>query len=140
VFYTGYHECGWQQEDGPNPAEQARCHLNTHWTMAEKLWVKHTAEERTAAFHDCPQETLVDSRTDPANLNNWFVDHPQEDLQGTSIVSQDPQGLLSFLQRLLDRMALNGIYFMKSQGTLVANKSKSMVMPSRAFLILWQRS
>ena len=73
----------------------------------------------------------IDSRTDSANPNNWFIDHPREDLQGTSIVSQDPQGLSSFSRRLLDRMALDGTYLTKSQGVLVANKSRSVVTPSR---------
>jgi len=80
----------------------------------------------------------IDSRTDPANPNNWFVDHPREDLQGTSLVFQDPKGLSSFSQRLLDRMALDGAYFTKSQGILVANKSKFAVAHSGAFLIFRQ--
>ena len=84
----------------------------------------------TLSIHFSDVMAYIDSRTDSANLNNWFIDHPCEDLQGTSIISQDPQDLLSFSHRLLDRMALDGIYFTKSQGVLVANKSRSAVTPS----------
>ncbi|KAI9452391.1 hypothetical protein HD554DRAFT_827680, partial [Boletus coccyginus] len=64
----------------------------------------------------------IDSRTDPADPTMWFIDHPREDLQGTSIVSQDPKGLSLFSRQLLDKMTLNGSYFTKSQGALVACK------------------
>ncbi|KAH0825908.1 hypothetical protein J3R83DRAFT_7662 [Lanmaoa asiatica] len=70
----------------------------------------------------------IDSRTDPADPTMWFIDHPREDLQGTSIVSQDPKGLLLFSRQLLDRMTLDGTYFIKSQGTLVACKREHTVV------------
>lgn len=81
----------------------------------------------------------IDSRTDPANPNHWFIDHPREDLQGTSIVSQDPQGLGTFSRKLLERMASDGNYFTKSGGVLVPNKSKYAVTPSNDVLTLSQK-
>ncbi|KAF8549160.1 hypothetical protein OG21DRAFT_627578 [Imleria badia] len=64
----------------------------------------------------------IDSRTNPADPSMWFIDRPREDLQGTSIVSQDPKGLSLFSRQLLDKMTLNGTYFTQSQSTLVACK------------------
>ncbi|KAG9311149.1 hypothetical protein JVU11DRAFT_8215 [Chiua virens] len=68
--------------------------------------------------------SYIDSRTDPGNPSMWFVDHPREDLQGTSIVSQDPKGLLTFSRRLLDRLASDGTYFLDTKGSLVACQSQ----------------
>ena len=83
--------------------------------------------------------TYIDSRMDLANPNHWFIDHPWEDLQGTLIVSQDPQGLDTFSQKLLERMALDSNYFTKSRGVLVPNKSKYTVTPSNNVLTLSQK-
>ncbi|KAG6370425.1 hypothetical protein JVT61DRAFT_12038 [Boletus reticuloceps] len=49
--------------------------------------------------------SYIDSCTDPTNAKMWFVDHPQEDLQGTSVVSQDTSGLASFSMQLLEAVA-----------------------------------
>ena len=70
----------------------------------------------------------IDSRTHPANPNMWFVDHPREDLQGTSIVSQDRKGLSTFSNRLLDRLASDGTYFFSLQGDLVACKREHLLL------------
>ena len=67
--------------------------------------------------------SYIDSRTDPANPAMWFIDHPREDLQGTSVVSQDTKGLSTFSQRLLDKLTSDGTYFFNAEGGLVACKS-----------------
>lgn len=61
----------------------------------------------------------IDSRTDPADHSMWFIDHPREELQGTSIVSQDPNGLELFSRRLFSSMSQDGAFFTKSAGVLV---------------------
>ncbi|KAF8422586.1 hypothetical protein L210DRAFT_852295 [Boletus edulis BED1] len=64
----------------------------------------------------------IDSRTNPSNPTMWFIDHPREDLQGTSIVSQDSKGLSLLSRRLLDKMAVDATYFTRSEGVLIASK------------------
>ncbi|KAH0836305.1 hypothetical protein J3R83DRAFT_7852 [Lanmaoa asiatica] len=64
----------------------------------------------------------IDSHMDPTNAKMWFVDHPQEDLQGTFIVSQDFSGLGSFLLQLLEVMAQDSQFFSKVGGILAPQK------------------
>ncbi|KAF8418659.1 hypothetical protein L210DRAFT_3578829 [Boletus edulis BED1] len=66
--------------------------------------------------------SYIDSRTDPTNAKMWFVDRPREDLQGTSVVSQDASGLASFSTRLLEAVARDGRFFSKVGGILAAQK------------------
>ncbi|KAH0833799.1 hypothetical protein J3R83DRAFT_10949, partial [Lanmaoa asiatica] len=64
----------------------------------------------------------IDSRMDPTNAKMWFVDRPREDLQGTSVVSQDVSGLGSFSSQLLEVMAQDGRFFSKVGGILAPQK------------------
>lgn len=80
-------------------------------------------------FLKCPWQDIldyIDSRTDPTDPNNWFLDRPQQSDQNTSIFNFHENGLDIYKDRLLGHLADNPVFFTTVNGVLVPQRSMTV--------------